>query len=169
MSEFSKLSFWFFSKILKSTSLRISMHREQGDVTCSLTCHVGFASFWNQKRGKLPIPVLGQTATHFQETLDQTPHCCMSKVAWQNHPQVLLDTKFHVENTCWKAWSLKIQTFPSWNLKTPHSLWNHKLLASKHLTEFQQGWLEEKNAEFSQATCTFEIGYGQARTHLLGM
>lgn len=45
MSEFSKLSFWFLSKILKSTSLRISMHTEQWDVTCSLACHVGYACY----------------------------------------------------------------------------------------------------------------------------
>lgn len=148
MSEFSKLCFWFLSKILKSTSLRISMHTEQWDVTCSLTCHVGFAAFWNQKREKLPIPVLGQTATQFQESLEQRSQCCMSKVAWQNHPQVLQDTNFQMENICWKSLVSQNSDFPklkllkvilfetisSWLLSTSLNFsrgdWKRKMLSS---------------------------------------
>lgn len=148
MSEFSKLSFWFLSKILKSTSLRRSMHTEQWDVTYSLTGHVGFAIFWNWER---ETAHLCSWANCHTLPGDFGPKTSLLHVQSQNHPQVLQYTNFQVENTCWNAWSLKIvssdfpklkllklltlfETISFWLLGTPLNFnrgdWKRKMLSS---------------------------------------
>lgn len=79
--NFQSSPFGSYPRSFESTSLKISTHTIPMKYDIFLNQSCWFCYLLKSRPEKLPIFVLGQTATHFQEslTLDWRPHYCMSQ------------------------------------------------------------------------------------------
>lgn len=159
--HFQSSPFGSYPRSSESPSLKISAHRPVGRDIKWVTLVL------------LPLKIKVWETAHPCSWANQEPDFGLESSllqgpkwpgTWQNHPQALQETPHvQVEGTLVSQDS----GFPKWKLLK--LLTPFESISSSHLAAFQLDWLEGKNAEFSTATSTLEMGYAQARARLLGM